>query len=82
MANAANERAQSLVRQLVDLPDVRLAYPADANEVFLRAPGKLIDHLETKGFQFYRYGADVIRLVTAFSTTEDSIGALVSALRG
>jgi threonine aldolase len=82
LAQTANDRAQSLARQLPEFRGVSLAYPADAKEIFLRMPVATIDRLEARGFQFYRYGIDLIRLVTGFSASAESVEVLPSELRG
>ena len=81
LARTANERARVLAGELKTLKSAELTYPADANEVFVRLPDKLIDRLEADGFAFYRYGDGVIRLVASFATSEADVERLVKALR-
>ena len=79
LARTANERARVLATELQKLKSVYLADPADANEVFVRLPDRVIDRLEADGFKFYRYGEGVIRLVASFATTEAEVAHLVRA---
>ena len=80
LAGTANARARLLATELQTTPSAELVYPVDANEVFVRLPDPFLDRLEAKGFQFYRYGGGVIRLVTSFATTEESVRKFVTAL--
>jgi threonine aldolase len=82
LARTANERARSLAAGLGRLKLAELTYPADANEVFVRLPEDVIDRLESDGFNFYRSGNGVIRLVASFATTEADVARLVTAARG
>ena len=78
LARTANERARLLARELTALGG-ELTYPTDANEVFVRLPEHVIVGLEGEGWQFYRYGDGVIRLVASFATTEDEVRRFVAA---
>ena len=79
LARTANERARVLASELAKLRGAELAYPPDANEVFIRLPDPLIDRLDADGFKFYRYGDGVIRLVSSFATSEPDVARLVTA---
>lgn len=63
----------------------RLAYPADANEVFARlGPGEA-DRLRAAGFAFYDWGQPIDRIarfVVAWDTPATAIDALVAAVTG
>ena len=79
-ATYANKMADKLVTGLSKLPGVKLCYPVDANEIFVQLPEAVIAGLIADGFKFYRWeGEDstIVRLVTAFDTTEESIEALI-----
>jgi threonine aldolase len=81
LAGAANARAKMLGTELGQLPACELVYPVEANEVFVRMPNSVLDRLEADGFQFYRYGGGVIRLVASFATTEADVRKLLAAVR-
>lgn len=81
LARQANQAAAELARELAALPGVRLEYPVEANEVFVRWPAQLRDALLAEGFRFYPWSADgaVCRLVCAFSTRAEDVAALTKA---
>ena len=81
LARTANERAGMLARGLAELSLAELVYPVQANEVFVRLPDRALKALETDGFQFYRYGKGVIRLVTSFATSEADVSNLLAAVQ-
>jgi threonine aldolase len=63
----------------IALSPAELVYPVQANEAFVRVPDRALEALETDGFQFYRYGDGVIRLVTSFATTEADVIKFLAA---
>ncbi|MBW4665231.1 MAG: low specificity L-threonine aldolase [Chroococcus sp. CMT-3BRIN-NPC107] len=84
LKNAANANimADKLATELTNLPGVELCYPVAANEVFIQLPEVVIAGLIADGFQFYRWQGEhstVVRLVTAFDTTDESVDALIKA---
>ncbi len=83
-ADHANRMAKMLVQGLVGLPGVKLCYPVEANEIFIQLPETMMSNLLADGFYFYRWGGDnstTVRLVTAFSTSEMDVVALINAAR-
>jgi threonine aldolase len=56
-----------------------MLYPVEANEVFVRFPERVLADLEARGFQFYRRGGGVIRLVTGFATRATDVASFVAA---
>lgn len=81
LAGHANRMAQRLADGLSALPGAALAHPVDANEVFVSLPEPVIAGLEAAGFGFYRWDGSVVRLVTAWSTQEADVDALVEAAK-
>ena len=83
-ANHANQMARKLVEALVELPEVKLCYPVQANEIFIQLPDVVISCLLADGFQFYRWEGEhssTVRLVTAFNTKETDVTAFIEAAR-
>lgn len=83
-ARHANEMAQRLAGQLVDLPGVSLAHPVEANEIFPILPAAVRDGLRADGFQFYDWpdaGADGVRLICAFDSRKEDIDAFLKSAR-
>jgi threonine aldolase len=78
----ANRLAQRLAAGLRQIPGVTLAYPVEANELFVRFPDPILKGLQADGFQFYAWESDgrsMVRLVTAFNTAEADVDAFLSA---
>lgn len=86
LAAHANRMATRLARGLAGLPEVGLAQPVEANEVFVALPEHLVADLERAGVAFYRWRSPpgvqgtVIRLVTSFQTKSGDVDALLAAV--
>lgn len=83
-ARHANACATHMADALCKLPNVRLAYPVNANEIFVHMPKDMIEGLLAKGFFFYRWDGDngtLVRLVTAFNTQMRDVEALIDCAR-
>jgi len=94
LAARANESARRLFDGLVKAPDVRVPWPAQANEVFVvastervrewRAAGAIFHDWPTRGVPgdcAPRPGETMIRLVTSFNTSEAEIESLLALSR-
>jgi threonine aldolase len=84
LANArhANAMAKRLSDGLARLPGSKLAYEVEANEIFVTLPEPAVAGLEREGFKFYRWdGAQLLRLVTAWSTPVQSVDAFLTAAK-
>ncbi len=83
----ANAMAARLADGLANLPGVTLAYPVEANELFVRLPLPVIDRLKRAGARFYEWEWELpegaismlVRLVTAFDTRAEDVDALLAA---
>jgi threonine aldolase len=86
LAERANAAARRLKAGLVITPGVRLAWPTEANEVFVVASSATVDAWRAGGASFHewssrsvagerapRVGETLVRLVTSFETTDDEI---------
>lgn len=83
-ADHSNRMARKLAQGLVRLPGVKLCYPVEANEIFIQLPEAVIQGLLADGFYFYRWGREdstIIRLVSAFNTTEIDVTDFIEAAR-
>jgi threonine aldolase len=86
-ASHANAMAARLAAGLATVHGVRLVQKAQANELFVEMPDRLIESLLAEGFEFYRWASppgvtgSVVRLVTSFCTTERDVDMLVEAAR-
>lgn len=80
----ANEIAIQLAEGLASVLGSKLAFPVEANEIFVRLPEHVISALEKFGFRFYRWegvNSNLLRLVTAFNTRQDDVERLIQAAR-
>lgn len=86
LAEHANQHAQKLAQGLQKIAGVRMAWPADANELFVILPQTMSDRLQQAGAEFYEWYAHAlppheqlmddeafVRLVTSFKTTDAEV---------
>jgi threonine aldolase len=77
-AKRANAFAQSLAQGLDEIDDAELAYPVEANAVFVTMPDEIIARLRAAGARFLDWtppsgGRTLIRLVCSFATPEQDV---------
>jgi len=75
-ARAANEAAQ----KLASAAPHRLAYPVEANEIFLNVSPDEAEHLRSQGFDFYEWGPGEIRFVTSWDQQGEPVDQLAAAI--
>lgn len=75
-ARAANAAAQTIAKAAGG----RLNYPVEANEIFVRATPEEAESLRAKGFDFYGWGPDEIRLVTSWDQGGETLDRLAAAI--
>ncbi len=84
-AGHANRMARKLEAAVTALAGVTLAYPVEANLVFVNMPRTLLDRLYDHGHELnYWPGSDgtvLVRFVTAFNTRDEDVNALMRGLR-
>ncbi len=86
LATHANNQATKLTERLMAINDIRLAWPVEANELFIAMPTGLMEELLASGAEFYDWYPDVlppgmtlnkdesfVRLVTSFATHDDEL---------
>ncbi len=70
----ANRCAKLLAEQLLQIPEIKLVHPVQANAVFVQMPEKLIEALQTAGWHFYTFiGSGHARFMCSWQTSEDDI---------
>ncbi len=81
-AGHANAMAQRLAAAAGGVPGVRVAYPVQANAVFVALPTAVTERL-LEEYRFYTWDeqAGVVRWMCSWQTTADDIDRLVAALR-
>ncbi|MGL4634599.1 MAG: threonine aldolase family protein [Beijerinckiaceae bacterium] len=93
LATTANHAAKRLSTGIAALPNARLAWPTDGNEVFAVIPEALEQKLLSQGFKFYRWrhesmaadqkpgaGEVLCRLVCSWQTQDADIDSLLRAM--
>ena len=91
LAERANAASRRLARGLAGTPGVRLAWPTEANEVFVVAPKAMVERWRAAGAVFHewstrslaperapRNGERLVRLVASFETESSEIDRLLS----
>ncbi len=95
LAERANALARRLSEGLAAAPGVRVAWPTEANEVFVVAPSATVGRWRAAGARLHdwstrslsaelmpRSGETLVRLVTSFDTKRDEIDQLVALSAG
>lgn len=82
----ANRLAQELGEGLGALPGAAIAYPVQANEIFVRLRTNIAEALRQNGAQFYDWeppqdGKSLIRLVTSFATPPEDVARFIVLAR-
>ena len=75
-ARAANAAAAEIAGACGE----RLMHAVEANELFVRLAPEERDALRSQGFEFYDWGADAARFVTAWNSREEDARALAGAI--
>jgi threonine aldolase len=67
--------AKKLSDGLVSSNQVKLEYPTEANEVFVKLPKKMVEHLNTEEYMMSNeeLGGKTVRLVTAWNTKSSEV---------
>jgi threonine aldolase len=93
LARYANAIAERLKNGIVNSTQARLAWHAEANEVFAILDKALADQLREKGAVFYQWNPPrakpgllgqnevLVRLVTSFATEADQVDRFLELLR-
>ena len=85
LAGHANAMAERLAEGLTQIPNVALAYPREANELFIEVAEDLAQQIEQANVGAHRWNTTtpvVVRLVCAFNTPEADVDGFVDMVRG
>ena len=82
-AKNSNKMAKILSTKLSRLNSIEITYPTESNEVFVKIPKSIQDHLTKKGYYAVPDETfdDSVRFVSAWNTTEKDIDKLVKTIR-
>ena len=91
LAERANGAARRLSERLAGAPGIRIAWPTQANEVFVVVPDATVAAWRAAGAKFYEWstrslaaeraprpGETLVRLVASFETTAEEIDRLIA----
>ena len=82
-ARRANAAAEKLARGLCELPGLELAFPREANAVFVHLPEEIVKPLHERGWHFYKFlEPDVYRFMCAWNASDELIEAFLGEVRG
>jgi threonine aldolase len=81
-ASHANEMAALLEKKMREAGVRKLAFPRQANALFLPLPNEVAEQLHARGWQFLKFvEPDIHRLMCSWATTETEIEEFVADLR-
>lgn len=81
-ASHANKMAKLLEKEIIQIPEITITEPVDANGIFAAVPPEIIKPLQEKFF-FYMWNEQKseVRWMTSWDTTEDEIFEFVALIR-
>ena len=80
-AEHGNACAQRLSQQIRGLPELEVAFPAQANAVFLRMPEAMVAALRSRGWRFYTFIGGAARFMFAWDAQPQRVDELASDIR-
>ena len=82
-AKHANLMGKKLSDGLNKYPEIKLAYPTHANEIFVKIPEKIIKHLNSEGYTINddEWDGKAVRLVTAWNTDPNDIDNFLNIIK-
>ena len=82
-AKHANAMGKKLSQGLDQHKNIELAYPTDANEIFVKIPKDIIDQLNSEGYTINddEWDGNAVRLVTAWNTDSSDIDTFLNFIK-
>ncbi len=82
-AKHANAMGKKLSEGLKKHKDIQIAYPTDANEIFVNMPKNIIDQLNSHGYRINddEWDGNAVRLVTAWNTKPSDIETFLNYIK-
>lgn len=81
-ARHSNECAAILEKEIMNIPEVEIMFPREANSVFVKMPENVTNAVQNKGWKFYTFiGAGGARLMCSWDTTGATIKAFINDLK-
>jgi Threonine aldolase len=82
-AKHANAMGKKLSRGLLKHKNIELAYPTDANEVFVKIPKNIIDQFNSNGYKINddEWEDKAVRLVASWNTHPDDVESFLNIIK-
>ena len=82
-ARQSNLMAKILSEKLSKINSIQLTYPTQSNEIFIKIPKSIQDHLNNNGYSVQQDEMfdNSVRLVAAWNTTEKDIDKLINIIK-
>ena len=82
-AKHANAMGKKLSQGLLKHKNIELAYPTDANEVFVKIPKKIIDQFNSNGYKINdeEWENKAVRLVAAWNTDPSDVNSFLNIIK-
>jgi len=82
-AKHANAMGKKLSQGLDQHKNIELAYPTDANEIFVKIPKDIIDQLNSEGYKINddEWDGKAVRLVTAWNTNLSDVETFLNFIK-
>ena len=82
-AKHANAMGKKLSQGLDEHKNIKIAYPTDANEVFVKMPKDIIDQLNSEGYTINddEWDNNAVRLVTAWNTDPSDVDTFLNYIK-
>jgi len=82
-AKHANAMGKKFSQGLEKHKNIKLAYPTDANEIFVKIPKDIIDQLNSEGYKINdeEWDGNAVRLVTAWNTHPSDIETFLNFIK-
>jgi threonine aldolase len=79
-ARHANDMAARLEQQIKRIEGVDIAFPRQANAVFIKAPERVINAMHERGWSFYGFIGNSYRLMCAWDTLPETVDRFAADL--
>ena len=82
-ARQANRMGKKLSEGLNLHPNIKIVYPTEANEVFVKFPNQIIEHLNSEGYEINEEELDgkSVRLVAAWNTEDKDVEKFLETVK-
>ena len=82
-AKNANTMAKILSEKLIRIKSLKLAYPTESNEIFIKIPKNIQEHLNKKGYSAIQDDMfdGSVRLVCSWNTNSNDIDKLIKTIK-